>query len=110
MTIEVVKDGVREGEMEVRCCCNPERVLGWLPVPAGVRDTLNVFLQGEVGFVAAMAQGMAPPPLVVLQLEIRPVFSRSETHLALKSMHKPVETFRRIRGFRENIWQTPVRR
>lgn len=93
--------------VEVRCCCQPKRLLGWLPV-----DELKIWEGSKVRFLVAPARtfrelGAAPiSELAVSTLEL-PILTAclpdadGGRRLALKSEETPIETLRRIPGFVE---------
>lgn len=99
--------------MEVRCCCRPEKLLGYLPV----RDQIHVARGVMLRFVVrpdkwVCVDGRKPSlyrDIVTLPVEMfsastmRPdgEFDR-DSHLALKSEETPIERLRRIPGFVEN--------
>ncbi len=92
--------------LEVRCCCQPRRLLGWLEIDGAAWDGRVVRL---VVAVAAPWTVRRPPETPTLQLQHRvvslPVAWFSEPgqprRLALKSEETPIETLRRIPGFTE---------
>ncbi len=105
--------------LEVRCCCRPEKLLGWLPVsddvdvkegvavtfiirPAHVRllDSA-VFgpLDGPLGVEHVPAEGVT---LAIATYSAAPS-GEWEYRLAFKSEDTPLETLRRIPGFHEHI-------
>lgn len=85
-------------KVEIRCCCRPEKLLGWVDVPDRlvIRDGSVSFALTEfrardgndyVGDVLTLPFGRySPHPL-------------AETRLALKSEETPLETLKRIPGF-----------
>lgn len=89
--------------VEVRCCCDPGRLLGWLDVPdAALRNsTFTVPLRlvngnyGEVQF--ELGTVLLPPQLLF------PDWPAGEHRSvpAYKAPHLPIETLRRVRGFVE---------
>jgi len=92
--------------VEVRCCCRPEKLLGWLPV-----DEARIFVGSRVKFLIAPArtfkelglEGVAGFEVEVLTLPILwAIMPLEENRLALKSEDTPVEVLRRISGFVEN--------
>jgi hypothetical protein len=108
--------------VEIRCCCNPAQLLGWVEL-AG-RDEIR---EGEA--ISFALRELYPPerlsdaeadywafgriaPPEILRLDVAfwsHVVAQSdgsrhmESGLALKSADTPIETLRRIRSFRENI-------
>lgn len=76
--------------MEVRCCCKPQKLLGWLDVPDNCERVVRLSLIGGA----------------VLELPIAPVtfYERDghSTYAAIKSEETPLEMLRQVVGFREN--------
>lgn len=92
--------------LEVRCCCQPTKLLGYLPLPPGVepaagktvRFCWNVRNAGEW-----VAFGLVTPTVLH---EIRLPIERIENGtgyawLAFKSEETSIETLRQIPGFLE---------
>lgn len=89
--------------LPVRCCCNPSKLLGWLPVPIGIGigwgTRISYPIQGE-GDTAN-----------VITLEVGKYAERDHprdeprTELAIMSGDNPIEVFRLIPGFAENHYQ-----
>jgi hypothetical protein len=89
--------------LEVRCCCRPNKLLGWIDTPLPVspgawitfwvppiaRGVGTTGIEIEAGFRVAL-----PVEWIILPGGMR--------HLALKSEETPIETLRRIQGFREH--------
>lgn len=88
--------------LEVRCCCRPEKLLGWLPVPGlafpGQSITFLVMPRPVFGRPTALAAFAAE------RLELPVALYRADdgTRRALKSEDTPIETLRLIPGFVEN--------
>jgi len=93
--------------VEVRCCCRPEKLLGWLPV-----DEARIFVGSRVKFLIAPArtfkelglESVSGFEVEVLTLPILEAVMPGELvgHPALKSEETPIEVLRRIPGFVEN--------
>lgn len=98
--------------LEVRCCCNPQRLYGWLAIPAtkrhvGARIYLEAFEKRAAGIVGRVPTdeptGPAPERIVV-QLEVDeltdPERNGGAPFLALKYADedlKPAEKLRRLK-------------
>ncbi len=91
--------------VEVRCCCDAGKLLGWIELPehclyAG--NALTFPINGQRTVHLELAKVSIPPPFdVVLSLassdEIMPT-----SHLAIKNHDLPIEVLRQIPGFEEN--------
>lgn len=93
--------------LEVRCCCTPRKLLGWIDVPdrslapyirfcplpaPSVADFVraeNVMRSGDV------------VTLSVAQYEYAPDRRTTRPYFALKAEGVPIETLRLLRGFEE---------
>jgi hypothetical protein len=91
--------------IEVRCCCRPENVLGWLPVAEDVRA-------GElVSFVASHARWVLPSPTAAprfepadrITLTVALYQDGNRRGVALRSEDTPIARLRQIRCFRERV-------
>lgn len=95
-----------EQEIEVRCCCQPQKLLGWLPRPPNVRvGTAFIFRVAEP--YDRTLKGYDDPKTfrttsVYLPVALFEPGGGAEPYPALKSEETPLETLRQIRGFREN--------
>lgn len=78
-------------ELEVRCCCQPRRLLGWMQLP----DTYHREVRFQI-----MMNGFVRD--VVLPIENYGPREDKSFRPAIKSMEFPVELFRLLPGFREN--------
>lgn len=99
-------------ELEVRCCCDAGKLLGYLPVrdellEAGLRFTARLpptrapVLSGCAVRAAIQEESMVTSGDAIA-LSIGQVFANNrEYKLAVKSNDYPIETLRRIPGFRE---------
>lgn len=95
--------------VEVRCCCQPQKLLGWMLL--GVRslrvgDVISFTIQRP--FTARWSPfSQAPEKLPRVDLPVAEYFERDSldgaTHrgLAFKSEETPIETLRMIRAFEE---------
>lgn len=97
--------------VEVRCCCRPEKLLGWLQVPeeqlrAGNKigfmavATVNLTLADGPGVMATVGGHVVELPVEYITLAGATI---ADAYLALKSEETPIETLRQIRGFVENL-------
>jgi hypothetical protein len=94
--------------LEVRCCCQPTKRLGWLPVPDDVHDgQIMRFAVSPARWMLASIGGI--PQRVAADIIELPVarFGTMDlsgvaiTKLALKSEETPIERLRLIRDFEE---------
>ena len=88
-------------KMEVRCCCTPRKLLGWLDVKEGLRpgDVANFMLMEK----RLTLEGDTSGKFEVVQLPIQRIAEGSKSWLALKSEETPIEKLRKIPGFKESI-------
>lgn len=92
--------------VEVRCCCTPKKLLGWIDISRPPR-------MGEVwAFPTNLPIGYRPnymseDKIEVISLQLEGYNSIENKKLirgiAFKSEETPIETLRRITGFRENL-------
>lgn len=91
--------------MEVRCCCHPKKLLGWVPVP----KQPVIVIPARV--VALWAEGeLQPETVVIQQYELRveqfnQLFpdGNMRSYYALKAEDVPIEVLRSsLPGFIEN--------
>lgn len=98
--------------LEVRCCCVPQKLLGWVDVPEA-RLRAGQFLPFVLRVPIPTSFGKQPEReesnAACVRLEmafynVRDVDSDDfgATSIALKSGELPIETLRRIPGFIEN--------
>jgi len=93
--------------VEVRCCCNPAQLLGWVELP------VTQIQEGDV-HAFALFDRSAVPKHEILRLPVAywwhhmrgfdgadEVKINRESGLALKSNDTPIEKLRRIPGFEE---------
>lgn len=98
-------------ELQVRCCCNAGKLLGFLPVHDSLvqldrRFTLRLKPILSDSVEAAMGLARAAPSMTAdseaITLSIGQVYANnSEYKLAIKSNDYPMETLHRLIGFRE---------
>ena len=95
-------------EFQVRCCCDPDRVFGYLKVPdfiaahakSGFRFRLNILAKSK--FDAPTFATDNPLKIHTLALEFGTIaIGDAEAGVAIKSMDYPLELFRLLPGFRE---------
>lgn len=95
--------------LEVRCCCQPQLLLGWLDMPSNVevREGAQVVFHARAKWQVSVLTDppctITPAARVVLTVSL---FSdpahNSLPHFALKSEETPLEVLRRIDRFIEN--------
>lgn len=92
-------------KLEVRCCCVPTKLLGWLAVPlyAVERREIVVALGPVNGFFDEGQNNTIRT--VRLPIEMIRDFDvhGPDNYLAIKSNETPIEDLRKIQGFRENV-------
>ncbi len=88
--------------VEVRCCCQPQKLLGWLDVPRDVRPGDSI----RFPIVRVFGSALAGTPLRIqehsVELPVAVFQDGSYEGIAFKSEETPIETLRMIRGFTEN--------
>lgn len=82
----------------VRCCCQPAKVLGWVPAPAGVWWAKGGTLYPMASTVVA---GAEEPPRIALEMAFVHRGPGTAGQRALKSMNLPIGTLRSIVGWQE---------
>jgi len=91
-------------QIEVRCCCQPQKLLGWLPVPDGVKpgQMIKFTVTPARWVLESFESEPAHLPADVIALPVA-TFSYGFDHrsLALKSEETPLERLRLIPGFVE---------
>lgn len=107
--------------LEVRCCCQPRKLLGWLPVPRGARveDCPDVQFviqratierarvpRGRHGFPLESVDRLDDYTRVEARKIVLPIALWSDgperVRYAFKSEDTPIATLRQIEGFVEN--------
>lgn len=103
--------------LEVRCCCQPQKLLGWLPVPAYVTPAPGVLVRFtvkppavyvrvrtlrelELEADAPMDITHLPPTYLSLPIALWGAFGE-EPRLAFKSEEVALEQLRDVPGFEE---------
>lgn len=76
-------------KMEVRCCCDPFKLLGWLEIPPGHRE-----------YIFPVAQDRTVEAVI---LEVARIELGGRQYWALKNRDYPMETLRKMHGFQENV-------
>lgn len=94
-------------KVEVRCCCVPQKLLGWLdvePERVVVGRVLSFVAPAQWNFTNQFDVMRAPECISArsVNLPVAAITVDGATWLALKSEETPLETLRRIRGFIEN--------
>jgi hypothetical protein len=106
--------------LEVRCCCQPRKLLGWLPVPRGVVVAPGVTVafvverarlvrarvpRGRYGFPLEGTERLDDYTHIDARKVTLPIARWNHgrlTGLAYKSDDTPIEDLRQIEGFVEN--------
>jgi hypothetical protein len=90
--------------VEVRCCCQPQKLLGWLQVPEH-RVKLGRVVRFHIP-TTTIGLGLIDPPSltdsVVVSLPVEMFKDGADMHLALKSEETPIDVLQRIPGFQRN--------
>jgi hypothetical protein len=92
-------------KIEVRCCCQPQKLLGWLPVdPKDVRRgaVIKFIIPPFATFPADETVTVTPLARVALPVEHFHPGGFASYYPALKSEETPIEVLGRIPGFVEN--------
>lgn len=96
--------------MEVRCCCQPKKLLGWLDVPKGARSFKVAIMElNQSALRAHFSDGCVNTDQFVdryctpriVELPIATIVNEGRTYKAIKSEETPIETLRMISGFAE---------
>jgi len=90
--------------MEVRCCCQPKKRLGWLDVFWSELEAKMVRRIEHIPFPASLED--APQPSETIKEICLPIVDIHipgvGKYLAIKSEDTPIETLRKINGFIED--------
>lgn len=87
--------------VEVRCCCDPARLLGWLRVPAG---QLRITFFGFNPLTVAKPEENVPPVVSErFEMSVAMVHINGLPRFAFNSNETPIEHLRRLPNFTENI-------
>jgi hypothetical protein len=91
----------------VRCCCQPTKIFGYLELPDPPRPRYEV-LAFSYAFAIWEHRDLQPTPTYSVEqftVEVRPIHlgdhSSEEYELAVYSDDRPIEFWRKIRGFHE---------
>jgi hypothetical protein len=91
--------------LEVRCCCNPNRLLGWVqvadPSDKSVRLSLRVPMPSIEDMLKEKPVGNTKD--LFLELPIATLNLLGDVWRAVKAEGTPIETLRRVVGFVENL-------
>lgn len=87
--------------VEVRCCCDPERLIGWINIEGLPRPGTRVVF--PLNNPISLTLEDPPTPMKFATLEVAVLRDKGNDSIAFKSNDLPIETFRRIRAFMENI-------
>jgi len=90
---------------EVRCCCDPGRILGWLKTGMGPGGQYRTLLIIDGSFTAATYDTNPQPVLCSDTAEILfEQWREKNGHVGwcINSHNQPLEIWRRVPGFREN--------
>ena len=90
-------------KLEVRCCCVPNKLLGWLDWPERAGEVWRFNLLSEIPKMPIEEMPIEIPNETVILTVARyqePVTGRR--YLAIKSEDVPLERLRKIPGFVEN--------
>lgn len=85
---------------EVRCCCTPQKLLGWLEAPEGVREW-NWPLSEPMPWNRITQLDQMTLPVNRISLPIAPIFINGRQYLAVKAEGVEIETLRNVVGFIE---------
>lgn len=83
-------------DMQVRCCCDPDLILGWMKSPIDYKGKFAI----AVNFKYGTANLLPGKSYEIVTLEVARINEESgESFLAIKSGDKDVEFFNRIDSF-----------
>lgn len=93
--------------MEVRCCCQPKKVLGWLPVPDDVEEGMTMAYAGVSRLPSPTDLWMDCAPVTcksipVVQLKVARIAVGESSWLAMKGEGMTVEQLRTLVRFEES--------
>jgi hypothetical protein len=86
----------------VRCCCTPEKVLGWLHLPAGVRVLL---VPEACGWSSGLEQPRESPRRHLVKLR-EYIDDDGRRELAVYSEDRPLDFWLKLSGFEPATRQT----
>ncbi len=94
--------------LEVRCCCTPGKLLGWIDWPDDMRSSVRLpvvsSMTVEEGFLKIsgdMTESVPYESAVLTLCDFRKE-ALSRPYKAVKSNDVPIEVLRKIPGFQEN--------
>lgn len=89
--------------LEVRCCCTPKKLRGWIAVPHTVRtgDIIRFRILGKLPIHVGIYCEMAPAAEIIEMKAENYQDAGGPIRLALKSEDIPIEKLKRIHGFIE---------
>lgn len=90
---------------EVRCCCRPEKLLGWLPAPEGARECRWAIVDESIrNVVIGPREAVAAIAVPVRQLRLpimRVTPFSGASYDAIKAEGVTIEELRQLHGFKE---------
>jgi hypothetical protein len=89
--------------LEVRCCCQSRKLLGWLPAPYDVRRGMKCyFVIKPEGMLYAFSADFVPRfGQLTLSIELIRLSVSDPGHLAFKAEDTSLDVLRRVGGFKE---------
>lgn len=91
--------------LEVRCCCKPKKLLGWLSLPllSEIHMTVGMKFIFHIGGGSLEPEDpLSFPDMVELTLDLFQPSGFGQSYYALKDNNVPIERLRLIHGFEEN--------
>jgi len=95
--------------MEIRCCCTPKKLLGWVEVPDGATEYRFVLRSELLSFLRKPFDDVTPVKVEAIVLPVAVIHIGGTKYPALKSEETPIEILRKIPGFIENRDSGPDR-
>ena len=88
-------------EYAVRCCCQPQKIFGYLQAPAGRRsgDIWRIVEYEPLGSPYTIAN--APVSVKAHEVKFKTIVDQGVHEIAVYSDDRPIEFWRTLRGFRE---------
>lgn len=83
---------------EIRCCCQPTKLLGWIDVP---KETKCLRFAISTGLTKPTDEATLKIEHIILPLA--DIFNNGQCYKAFKSEETPIETLRMIPGFVEAL-------
>ena len=89
--------------LPVHCCCDPDKRLGWVPCELQFPGPVKF----RAGYIAQdlLSGVVTHPPVIKTEAAMVTVYKPHKgvaVALAVKSAHVPIETWRRVPGFKED--------